>query len=58
MASCQSKKSFFDDARNFQNLSAPSQENSKPFFSVQFHPEAGPGPEDTQWLFEKFYELL
>lgn len=26
-----------------------------PFFAVQFHPEAAPGPEDTQWLFEKFY---
>jgi carbamoyl-phosphate synthase small subunit len=25
-----------------------------PFFSVQFHPEAAPGPEDTDWLFEHF----
>jgi carbamoyl-phosphate synthase small subunit len=30
----------------------------KPFFSVQFHPEAAPGPVDTAWLFDKFYELL
>lgn len=30
----------------------------QPFFSVQFHPEAAPGPEDTNWLFKKFYELL
>ncbi len=29
-----------------------------PFFSVQFHPEAAPGPEETQWLFTKFYELV
>lgn len=29
-----------------------------PFFSVQFHPEAAPGPEDTQWLFEKFFESM
>lgn len=29
-----------------------------PFFSVQFHPEAAPGPEDTKWLFESFYEQL
>lgn len=29
-----------------------------PFFSVQFHPEAAPGPLDTQWLFEKFYRML
>jgi carbamoyl-phosphate synthase small subunit len=30
----------------------------KPFFSVQFHPEACPGPTDTAWLFEQFYNLL
>ena len=29
-----------------------------PFFSVQFHPEAAPGPMDTQWLFERFYQTL
>ncbi|MEK6967541.1 MAG: glutamine-hydrolyzing carbamoyl-phosphate synthase small subunit [Nanoarchaeota archaeon] len=27
---------------------------SKPFYSVQFHPEACPGPTDTNWLFDKF----
>jgi len=27
---------------------------SKPFFSVQFHPEASGGPTDTGFLFEKF----
>jgi carbamoyl-phosphate synthase/aspartate carbamoyltransferase len=27
---------------------------SKPFFSVQFHPEASGGPLDTAFLFEKF----
>lgn len=31
---------------------------SKPFFSVQFHPEAAPGPEDTGWLFDEFVRLL
>ena len=31
---------------------------SKPFFAVQFHPEASPGPVDNLWLFEKFYEAL
>jgi carbamoyl-phosphate synthase small subunit len=29
-----------------------------PFFSVQFHPEAAPGPEDTGWLFEYFLEKV
>lgn len=31
---------------------------TKPFFSVQFHPEEAPGPVDTQWLFKKFYEMI
>lgn len=30
----------------------------KPFASVQFHPEAGPGPEDTRFIFEKFFSWL
>ncbi len=32
--------------------------SSLPFFSVQFHPEASPGPTDTMYLFEEFYKLL
>lgn len=31
---------------------------SKPYMSVQFHPEATPGPTDTQLLFEDFERLL
>lgn len=27
---------------------------SKPFFSVQFHPESAPGPRDTEFLFDVF----
>ncbi len=30
----------------------------KPFFSVQFHPEAFPGPCDSGFLFDRFVELL
>ncbi|MDR0550271.1 MAG: glutamine-hydrolyzing carbamoyl-phosphate synthase small subunit [Deltaproteobacteria bacterium] len=29
-----------------------------PAFSVQFHPEASPGPHDSLGLFERFYQLL
>ena len=29
-----------------------------PFFSVQFHPEATPGPTDTEWLFDYFLEKV
>ncbi|MDY6936558.1 MAG: glutamine-hydrolyzing carbamoyl-phosphate synthase small subunit [Cyanobacteriota bacterium] len=30
------------------------QHKSLPFFSVQYHPEASPGPHDADYLFEKF----
>ncbi|MDR0940665.1 MAG: glutamine-hydrolyzing carbamoyl-phosphate synthase small subunit [Bacteroidales bacterium] len=30
---------------------------TKPFFSVQFHPEAVSGPNDTEYLFDKFIAL-
>lgn len=47
---------------SFRNLNdntvAGIEHKSLPFFSVQFHPEAAPGPLDTQWLFRKFYEML
>ena len=31
---------------------------SKPFFSVQFHPEASSGPTDTDYLFDEFIQML
>jgi carbamoyl-phosphate synthase small subunit len=31
---------------------------SKPFMSVQFHPEAAPGPVDTEWVFDYFLEQI
>ncbi len=31
---------------------------SFPFFSVQFHPEATPGPVDTDWIFDYFLERI
>ena len=29
-----------------------------PAFSVQYHPEAGPGPHDAEYLFAQFQELM
>ena len=29
-----------------------------PIFSVQYHPEASPGPHDSHYLFDKFYNLI
>ncbi len=34
------------------------QHTSRPFFSVQFHPEATPGPEDTEWIFDYFLDKI
>ena len=31
---------------------------SLPAFSVQYHPEASPGPKDSHYLFEEFYALI
>jgi carbamoyl-phosphate synthase small subunit len=31
---------------------------SRPLMSVQFHPEAAPGPYDTGYLFDRFFSLL
>jgi len=46
----------------FTNLNDGSVEGIEhrnlPFFAVQFHPEAAPGPTDMEWLFEKFYKSI
>ncbi|MCB1556509.1 MAG: glutamine-hydrolyzing carbamoyl-phosphate synthase small subunit [Alphaproteobacteria bacterium] len=30
----------------------------KPAFSVQYHPEASPGPQDSHYLFDRFVEMM
>jgi carbamoyl-phosphate synthase small subunit len=30
----------------------------KPVFSVQYHPEASPGPQDSHYLFERFVDMM
>jgi carbamoyl-phosphate synthase small subunit len=46
----------------FLNLNDQTNEGmrhtSKPFFSTQFHPEASSGPKDTEFLFDRFIELV
>ena len=46
----------------FKNANDSSNEgfchNNKPYFSVQFHPEGRPGPEDANFLFDIFHLLL
>ena len=31
---------------------------TEPLFSVQYHPEASPGPHDAQYLFDRFVDLM
>jgi carbamoyl-phosphate synthase small subunit len=46
----------------FRNLNDGTNEGirhrSRPFMSVQFHPEAAPGPLDTTFLFDEFVETV
>jgi len=46
----------------FTNANDKSNEGIKhsslPFMSVQFHPEAAPGPVDTEWVFDYFLEKI
>ena len=40
------------------NTVAGIQMKNKPVFSVQYHPEASPGPHDSSYLFDHFLELI
>ena len=46
----------------FTNLNDNTNEGirhkTKPFIAVQFHPENHPGPRDTEFLFDKFLEMI
>ncbi len=45
-------RSLFDDS--VEGLAV----RDRPIFSVQYHPEASPGPQDSQYLFERFVRLM
>ena len=40
------------------NTSAGLENSSQSAFSVQYHPEASPGPHDSRYLFKKFTSLM
>ncbi|ORE88047.1 glutamine-hydrolyzing carbamoyl-phosphate synthase small subunit [Aurantimonas sp. 22II-16-19i] len=45
-------RSLFDGSNCGLKLSG------KPVFSVQHHPEASPGPQDSHYLFQRFFDLI
>lgn len=42
----------------FDNSNEGIEIDGKPVFSVQYHPEASPGPQDSHYLFKKFVENI
>ena len=48
----QTHTSLFDDTLEGIKL------EGKPVFSVQYHPEASPGPQDSHYLFDRFVKLM
>ena len=42
----------------FDNTNEGLRISGKPVFSVQHHPEASPGPQDSHYLFERFIALM
>ncbi len=42
----------------FDGSNAGLELTDKPAFSVQYHPEASPGPQDSLYLFERFINLI
>ncbi|MDB5492482.1 MAG: carbamoyl phosphate synthase small subunit, partial [Micavibrio sp.] len=42
----------------FDNSNEGLRLKGKPVFSVQYHPEASPGPQDSHYLFERFTDMM
>ncbi len=42
----------------FDNTNCGLRVKNKPIFSVQYHPEASPGPQDSHYLFRQFCDMM
>ena len=42
----------------FDGSNCGIQLKGRPVFSVQYHPEASPGPQDSHYLFDRFVALM
>lgn len=51
-----------DEPISFLNLNDHTVEgilkSGYPLLTVQYHPESAPGPNDSRYLFQKFYDLV
>ena len=48
----------YGGARRGTPVSSFIRVDDRPVFSVQYHPEASPGPQDSFYLFERFAEAM
>ena len=46
------------DNNNEKEINNENRYKNKKIFTVQFHPEACPGPEDTAYIFDEFVKML
>ena len=42
----------------FDNSNCGIRVKDRPIFSVQYHPEASPGPQDSHYLFQQFFDIM
>ena len=58
MQSIPDKKTVMTHINLYDNTAEGLEHKKLKLFSVQYHPEAGPGPHDAQYLFERFVKLM
>lgn len=58
MQSIPDKKAVMTHINLYDNTAEGLEHKKLKLFSVQYHPEAGPGPHDAHYLFERFVKMM